>query len=72
LTETAQYPQFGGVAFLDSGGHRCGVVAVDQFIFDWCPHPESRVASAAVVEDLDVLEDRVGEFDPGAPAAGVE
>jgi hypothetical protein len=30
------------------------------------------VAALTVVEDLEVLEDRVGEFDPGPPAFAVE
>ena len=66
--ETAQYPGFGGVAFLDSRCLGCGVDLV-QFKFDWCQHAETRVASASVVEDLDVLEDRVRELDAGLPSA---
>jgi hypothetical protein len=31
-------------------------------------HARGRVASLAVVEDLEILEDRVGEFEAGAPA----
>jgi hypothetical protein len=34
--------------------------------------PRPRVVSSAVVEDLDVLGDRVGQFDAGSPAALVE
>jgi hypothetical protein len=30
------------------------------------------VSSLAVVEDLDELEDRVGQFDPGLPPPAVE
>ncbi len=48
--------------FLDSGCLACGV-DVDQFKFDRCQHAETRVAPAAVVEDLEVLEDRVRELD---------
>jgi len=35
-------------------------------------NPEGAVPSAAVVEDLDVLEDRVRELDPGPPSPAVE
>ena len=69
--DTSQYPGFGGVAFLDSG---CLAVGVDvvQFKFDRGQHAETGVPSPAVVEHLDVLEDRVRELDPGLPAARVE
>jgi hypothetical protein len=70
-TREPQYPRFGRVAFLDSGCLGCGVDVV-QFKFDRRQHAETRVASPAVVEDLDVFEDRVRELDPGLPAAGVE
>lgn len=35
-------------------------------------HAERGVASLAVVEDLEVLEDRFGEFQPRPPFAAVE
>ena len=44
---------------------------VVRFIFDWCEHSDSEWASA-VVEDLEVFEDRVGQLDPGAPAFAVQ
>jgi hypothetical protein len=47
-------------------------VDVPQFKFDWGQHAEAGVAAAPVVEDLEVFEDRVGEFDSRLPAARVE
>ena len=44
---------------------------VVRFILDWCEHSDSEWASA-VVEDLEVFEDRVGQLDPGAPAFAVQ
>src|SRR3954452_21894453 len=40
-------------------------------MFDWCAHAEARVASTAVVEDLDVLEDRVRELNACPPTSRV-
>ena len=34
--------------------------------------PMLAVSASAIVPDLEVVEDRVGEFDAGAPAAPVE
>jgi hypothetical protein len=64
-----QYPGFRGVAFQDSGGHWCDGV-VGQLKFDWCPHPESGVASTPVWKTSMYLT-RVGELDGGLPAARV-
>ena len=46
---------------------RCGglVVVVDCLVFDRGAHPEAAVTALPVVEDLEVLEDGVGELDPG-------
>ena len=49
-----------------------GLVAMDGFVFDWGVHSKARVTSLSVVEDLKVLEDRVGEFDTGAPSFPVQ
>jgi hypothetical protein len=38
----------------------------------WCQHVEGDVASLLVVKELEVLEHRVGELDPGPPAMPVE
>lgn len=38
----------------------------------WREHIERAVAAAAVVERLDVFEDRVGELDPRPPSPPVE
>src|SRR5216117_4082063 len=35
-------------------------------------HAQGAVASGAVVEDLQVLKDRVGQLDPGLPAVAVQ
>jgi hypothetical protein len=45
---------------------------VSSFELDGGEHAERWVAALTVVEDLEVLEDRVGEFDPGPPAFAVE
>jgi hypothetical protein len=37
------------------------LVVVEGLIFAGCEHPEGAVAALAVVEDLEVLKDRVGE-----------
>jgi hypothetical protein len=39
---------------------------VEVFILDRGPHPERTVTALAVVEDLEVLEDRVRELDAGS------
>jgi hypothetical protein len=38
------------------------LLVVEGLIFVGCEHPEGAVAALAVVEDLDVLEERVGEL----------
>jgi hypothetical protein len=45
---------------------------VEGLIFVGWEHPESAVTALAVVEDLDVLEDRVGELQSGTPPVAVE
>jgi hypothetical protein len=45
---------------------------IDGFELDGCEHAKRGVAALAVVEDLEVLEDRVGELDSGVPALAVE
>jgi hypothetical protein len=45
---------------------------VSSFELDWCEHAKSRVAPLAVVELLEILEDRVRQLDPGAPALPVQ
>lgn len=62
------WPRFGGVAVLESGG----VDGVVVFVFGGCEHAEGTVASAGVVEPVDVGADRGGEFDAGLPASTVE
>jgi hypothetical protein len=41
-------------------------------VLDWCEHAQGAVSAASVVEDLEVLEQGVGELDPGLPPAAVE
>ena len=43
-----------------------------SFEHDWCKHAKRRVPALAVVEDLEVFEDRCGEFEPGAPPLPIE
>jgi hypothetical protein len=47
------------------------LLVVEGLIFVGGEHPEGAVAALAVVEDLDVFEDGVGEFEAGAPAFAV-
>lgn len=52
----------------------CGwlVVVVDSLVLDRGSHPQARVSALAVVEDLEVFEDGVGQFDAGSPPPPVE
>ena len=43
-----------------------------EFVLDRCEHAEGGVASAAVVEHLEVLEQGVGRLEAGAPSSAVE
>jgi len=45
---------------------------VSSFELDGCEHAKGGVAPLAVVEHLEVLEDRVGQLDPGPPSLSVE
>ena len=47
-------------------------MVVEGLIFAGGEHPESAVAALSVVEDLEVLEDRVGKLEACAPAATVQ
>jgi len=47
-------------------------LVVAEFVFDRGEHAEGGVAPSAVVEDLKVFEDRVGQFEVGLPALAVE
>jgi hypothetical protein len=38
---------------------------------DWGKHAKSRVTALAVMEDLEVLEDRVGQLDAGPPGSAI-
>ncbi len=49
-----------------------GFFLVEFLELRWCEHIERAVASAVVVERLDVFEDRVGELDPRHPSPAVE
>ena len=42
------------------------------FIFDGRYHSKCRVPASSIVKDLEVLEDRVGELNPSAPAFAVQ
>jgi hypothetical protein len=45
---------------------------LESFILDRANHAERAVAPLPVVEDLQVVKDRVGEFDAGLPPLPVE
>ena len=45
---------------------------VDSLVFGRGSHPEAGVTSLTVVEDLEVFEYGVGQFDAGAPPLPVE
>src|SRR5918993_2926408 len=61
-------PGSGGVTMLGSRGRAGG----ELLVFDRCEHAQRAVSAAPVVENLEVLEQGVGELDPGSPAAAVE
>ena len=62
-------PGFAGAGLLDSGsGYGLGL----EFVLDGAEHAGGGVAALAVVEDLEVVEDRVGQFQAGAPSLAVE
>ena len=64
-------PHLRGHGILES--RRQGLTGlVQDFVLDRGAHPEGRVAALAVVEDLQVLEHRVCQLDPRAPAGAVE
>ncbi len=48
------------------------VVVVDSLVFDRGVHSQGGVTSVAVVEDVEVFEDGVGQFDAGPPSLPVE
>lgn len=59
-------PSFVEPAHLTSGyGLACEVYVLE---LDRCQHPEGAVPALAIVEDLEVLEHRVGQFDPRFPS----
>ena len=64
------FPGFLG-AGLFASGDGWGDLA-EPFILDRGEHAQRAVAALPVVEDLQVLEDRVGQFDAGAPPPSVE
>ncbi len=51
-------------------GHRlrCSL----KFILDGCEHAKRRVTALAIVEDLEVFEDRVRELDTRLPTLSIE
>ena len=51
---------------------RCGCWLVSSLGLDECEHAKRGVASLTVVQDLEVLEDRVGWFGSCLPALPVE
>ena len=53
-------------------GSRCCCLLVSGLDLDWCEHVKRCVPSLAVVPDLEVFEDCVGQFGAGSPALAVE
>lgn len=62
-------PDFRGARFLDS---RCGRWLMPSFKLERCEHTQRRVTPLAIVKDLEVFEDRAGQFDACAPAFPIE
>jgi len=68
-------PGVRGVGVLDSGSGYWVDLVVEggpDLVVDGAEHAEGGVASLPVVEDLQVLEDRISEFESGAPPPAVE
>jgi hypothetical protein len=59
---------------MDRGCERSGgsLLVVEGFIFGGCKHLERAVTALAVVEDLEILEEGVGELETGPPSLTVE
>lgn len=64
LVETWYALPFVGSDNWDQATHRCAMPSLE---LDWCKHAKCRVPALAVVEDLEVREDGVGQLDPGPP-----
>ncbi len=62
------YPQFGGVELPESRDE--DAVGVQLLELDRGEHAEGAVAALAVMEDLKVLKDGVGQLDAGPPSGG--
>ena len=62
-------PSFCGVGELDPSCHGGGLAGLE---LDRAEHAQGAVATLAVMEDLEVFEDGVGELDAGPPAVSVE
>jgi hypothetical protein len=50
-------------------GHCLGLMP--SLELDWCKHAKCRVTALAVMEDLEVFEDRVSQLDTGPPASAI-
>jgi hypothetical protein len=77
---TLSFPRFGGhldvapVSWTRVAGISCCGLArgVAQFVLDGAHHAECTVSASAVVEDLEVLEDGIGQLGACRPALAVE
>src|SRR5665647_2312933 len=65
-------PWFGGAVLLKSGGADGWRGRVLEFVLDRARHARGGVAASAIMEDLEVVEDCVCEFDPGVLTLLVE
>lgn len=68
--EALTFPRFGGVTLLDYGVWRLRCRGRLSRI-DQDADPEGGVVTLTVVEELKLVEDGIGEFDPGPPALPV-
>src|SRR5688572_6425998 len=70
--ETRRYPEFGGGGKLASRRRDWPDRPLPGLKLDRCQHTERRVPALTIVEDLEVLEQRVGELQSRSPGPPVQ